>query len=126
MKTNSKSTSKKQATKKPSANSRAKETSAPIAAAQTAAVPTVIDGYKVWRIKELSDIAAVDEWQMDKCLHFLSHLIRKCRIMKRRLIEFTYYEQGRISYVMQDIETGEIIAEPKEVKAEIEEDDPLA
>lgn len=86
----------------------------------------LVDGYKVWRIKELSDIAAVDEWQMDKCLHFLSHLIRKCRIMKRRLIEFTYYEQGRISYVMQDIETGEIIAEPKEAKAEIEEDDPLA
>jgi len=86
----------------------------------------VVDGYKVWRIKELSDIAAVDEWQMDKCLHFLSHLIRKCRIMKRRLLEFTYHEQGRISYVMEDLETGEIISEPKEVAPVEIEEDPLA
>lgn len=78
-------------------------------------------GFKYWVIKELGDVSNVDEHQMDKCLHFLSHLIRKCRILKRRLIEFTYHEQGRIVVTMQDIETGEMIVEPKPV-----EDDPLS
>lgn len=115
-------------------NSSAKPSSAtpsPAVTAASKATPTTnappstltIDskGFKQWRIQTLADVSTVDEYQMDKCLHFLSHLIRKCRILKRRLIEFTYHEQGRIVVTMQDIETGDIIVEPKQP-----EDDPLS
>lgn len=87
--------------------------------------------FKVWTIRKLEDINEVDEWQIDKCIHFLNHVIRKCRIQKRRLVEMVYHEKGRIIVTTQDVATGEIFIDPppiKEASVEVVEEieDPLA
>jgi hypothetical protein len=72
-------------------------------------------------------MADVDAWFQDKLIYILNHLLRKGRILKRKLIEFTYPEKGLVRIVWEDIATGEIIHEGGAtggVVAEVE--DPLA
>lgn len=78
--------------------------------------------FKVWKIERLEDIATVDEWQMDKLVHFLGWAIRKCRIQKRALVSLTYHEKGSIELVSREVATGEIFYDPQRP---IEEIDPL-
>jgi hypothetical protein len=128
--TNSNSTSKKiQAAQARAASSNSEPTpseenttSAEVAdeANNTATVAAEAPKFKSWRIKNFADLAHVDPWHLDKVLHFMSNLIRNARLKKLQLIEFTFYEPGRISYVMKDLETGEYIREPKNAE------DPLA
>jgi hypothetical protein len=44
-------------------------------------------------------------------IYILNHLVRKARILKRRLIEFTYPEKGVVEILWQDVATGEFINE---------------
>jgi hypothetical protein len=68
--------------------------------------------FKEWRIETFADISDVDPWFMDKVIYIMNHLLRKGRIMKRRLIEFTFPEKGIVTILWQDIETGILIHEP--------------
>jgi hypothetical protein len=117
-------------TTKPRASSKSNTTSAPVADAPTpkegtaSAAPT----FKSWRIEKLSDIAEVDAWFQDKLIHILNHLLRKARILKRRLVGFTYPEKGIVEITWQDIATGEIIIEGGAggVAPPADDEDPLA
>jgi len=82
--------------------------------------------FKLWTLRKLEDINEVDEHQIDKCIHFLNNIIRKCRIQKRRLIEMVYHEKGRIVVTTQDVETGQIFIDPPPVVEAQPEEDPLA
>lgn len=79
--------------------------------------------FREWKLERFEDVSAIDKDQMDKALHFLTHAIRKCRILDRALVSMIYHEQGRIKLEMRDNVTGEIIYEPK---PEVVEDDPLS
>lgn len=106
-------------------NSPASTTVAKSVAALTAeATPA----FKTWRIEKLSDMADVDAWFQDKLIHILNHLLRKARILKRRLVGFTYPEKGIVEITWQDIETGEIIIEGGAggVAPRADDEDPLA
>lgn len=130
-----KSTSANKPTKMPAA--RSGQLNAPVAATtSTPKNPVTVTAsdapiFREWKIEKLADISTVDKDQMDKCLYFLSQVIRKCRILNRVLLSMTYHEQGRIRIEMQDMTTGEIFIEPKpdpvvETPATEDDEDPLA
>lgn len=83
--------------------------------------------FKEWRITTFSDLPNVDEWFQDKLIYILTHLLRKGRIMKRKLIEFTFPEKGIVRIVWEDMTNGEIIHEGGAAGGVVAEDeDPLA
>ena len=103
--------------------------------ASTASAETVVEAtpsaataviFKEWRIQTFADLSEVDDWFQDKLIHILNHLLRKGRIMKRKLVEFTYPEKGMVRIVWQDIATGDLIHEPAPDSPFSDEVDPLA
>lgn len=68
--------------------------------------------FKKWTFTKLADISDIDVWQRDKCLYYIRWAINMAVLKKKRIQEITYYEQGRISIVLEDMETGEITHEP--------------
>lgn len=68
--------------------------------------------FKQWRIATFADLYEVDEWHLNRVIFIMGNLIRKSRILKRKLIEFTFYEPGRITVVWEDRETGKTIHDP--------------
>ncbi len=91
--------------------------------------PPVVNApaFKEWRITTFSDMADVDHWFQDKLIYILNHLLRKGRILKRKLIEFTYPEKGLVRIVWQDLVTGETIHEGGATGGVVtDEEDPLA
>ena len=83
--------------------------------------------FKEWRITTFADMSDVDAWFQDKLIYILNHLLRKGRILKRRLIEFTYPEKGVVKIIWEDIATGEVIHEGGATGGVVsDEEDPLA
>lgn len=83
--------------------------------------------FKEWRITTFADMPNVDDWFQDKLIYILTHLLRKGRVMKRKLIEFTFPEKGNVRIVWQDLVTGEIVHEGGATGGVVTEDeDPLA
>jgi hypothetical protein len=111
------------------ASPTAPKTSAPPANTPSTTIATTTPASPVpkhWRITTFSEIANVDEWFQDKLLYILAHLLRKGRILKRRLVEFTFPEKGPVEITWQDIATGEIIEEKATGGVVTDEEDPLA